>query len=416
MARPTGVAEISAVLRFADRRGLRVAPQGTGHAAAALGDLAGAILLRTSALRDVRVDAARRIARVQAGADWATVTERAAAQGLFGLYGTDASVGVIGYTLGGGVSWYARQRGLASSSVSGVELVTADGEIRRADAEREPDLFWALRGGGGGFGVVTALDVRVFPVERVSAGALWFPIARAAELLAAFHEWATELDDRVTAAIRLMHVPDLPSAPEPLRGKGFVVMQGTLAMPDDEATSALAPLRGLGPAMDTVAGTTSDAVAAVHLAPPGPAPATNDGMILDDLPAGAIDALLRHIGPEARTAVAMIELRVLGGALGRPDPRGGALDRLPGAYLAMAGNVTPDAASVRDTRRDIAALRRDLAAWLNPVDYSNFREVPGAGLFFADDVRDRLARIRRRVDPRGVVLPMHATWTAPAGG
>ncbi len=158
------VADVQATVRAAAARGLRVAPQSTGHHASPMGPLDGTVLLRLSGLRGVSVDPASRTARVEGGAVWADVTAAAGEHGLAALAGSAADVGVAGYTLGGGLSWLARSRGLAANSVTALEVVTADGEHRRVDADHDPDLFWALRGGGGSFAVVTALELSLFPL------------------------------------------------------------------------------------------------------------------------------------------------------------------------------------------------------------------------------------------------------------
>ncbi len=151
------------------RTGLRIAPQGTGHSAGALGSLADTILLSTRHIRGVEIDATRQIARVQAGTLWHEVTEATSRFGLYPLSGSSPDVGVVGYTLGGGLSSFARQHGLASNNVTAIEVVTADGRITRATPSEYADLFWALRGGGS-FGVVTALEFTLFPYREVYRG------------------------------------------------------------------------------------------------------------------------------------------------------------------------------------------------------------------------------------------------------
>ena len=157
-----------------------MAPQRTGHNAEPLGPSAASILLKTDAPGPASRSTPRaRRARVGAGARWEDVVPAASELGLAALHGSTPDVSVAGYTLGGGLGWYARKHGLAANSVSAIEVVTADGEIRRVDAEHEPELFWALRGGGGNFGVVTALEFDLLPVSEVYAGALFFPFERA---------------------------------------------------------------------------------------------------------------------------------------------------------------------------------------------------------------------------------------------
>ena len=171
------VRDVVATIESARVRRLHVAPQGTGHNAAPLESLADTILLRTGALREVQIDPDARVARVEAGALWADVSSAAAEHGLAALAGSSPDVGVVGYTLGGGLSWLGRSHGLAANHVLAIELVTTDGVHRRVDADHHPELFWALRGGGGDYGVVTALEFRLFPIREVYAGARQVPDA-----------------------------------------------------------------------------------------------------------------------------------------------------------------------------------------------------------------------------------------------
>src|SRR5262252_8516986 len=159
----------------------------------------GAILLRTVRMRDVRIDPVTRTARAEAGSLWQDVTVPAAGHGLAALAGTSANVGVTGYTLGGGLGWLARRYGLAANSVTAAELVTPDGDLVRADTGHESELFWAIRGGGGGVGVVTALEMRLYPVRELYAGVLFFPLQRSAEVLHTWRVWTGTVPDDVTS-------------------------------------------------------------------------------------------------------------------------------------------------------------------------------------------------------------------------
>ena len=171
---PTSPQDVVDVVRFARWHGLRVAAQSTGHNAAPLGSLADTILIKTERMRRVSIDPVARIARVEAGVVWLEVVEAAARHGLAALAGSSPDVGVVGYTIGGGMSWLGRAYGLSANNVEAIEVVTADGRLVRADACTETDLFWALRGGGS-FGVVTAIELRLFPVTEVYAGLLATP-------------------------------------------------------------------------------------------------------------------------------------------------------------------------------------------------------------------------------------------------
>ena len=169
---------------YAKAEGLRVGAQRTGHSAEPLGDLAGTLLVRTAAMDTVSIDAERRIARVGAGALWGDLVPQASELGLAACHGSSPTVGIVGYSLGGGVGWYGRKHGLQCNRVTAVELVDASGTERRVDADSDPELFWALRGGGGDFGIVTALEFELLPIAEVFAGALFFPVERASEVLA----------------------------------------------------------------------------------------------------------------------------------------------------------------------------------------------------------------------------------------
>ena len=253
VALPSTVAHVQQVVRAAADAGLRIAPQTTGHNAGPLvaQGLDDVVVVRTERMRQVTIDPARRIARAEGGAVWLDATEPAADHRLAALHGSSPDVGIAGYTLGGGIGWYARKLGLASNSVTAVELVTADGEHVRADARENRELFWALRGGGGSFGVVTALEFRLYPIETAYAGMLVWDRDHAERVLRRWADWAPEAPESVTTALRFLNLPPLPAIPEPLRGRSVVAIDGAVLDCDAEARSILGLLRGLGPEIDT---------------------------------------------------------------------------------------------------------------------------------------------------------------------
>ena len=224
VALPTSAQEVADVIRFARHYGLRVAAQGTGHNAAPLGSLADTVLVRTERMRQVTIDPAARIARAEAGVVWLEVAEAAAEHGLAALAGSSPDVGVVGYTIGGGMSWLGRAYGLSANNVEAIEVVTADGRLRpRRRPGTETDLFWALRGGGGSFGVVTAIELRLFPITEVYAGLLWWPAEAAAAVLQAWRELTQSgLPEEFTTAARLMNVP---ADPRPARAAARQVIR-----------------------------------------------------------------------------------------------------------------------------------------------------------------------------------------------
>src|SRR5262245_60661206 len=213
VALPLDADDVRAIVQHARDHRMGIAPQGTGHAAAALGSLVGTVLVSTREMRGVEIDATRRIARVQAGTLWQEVTEATSPHGLYPLSGSSPNVGVVGYTLGGGLSWLARQHGLAANHVTAIELVTPGGELVRATPWEHMDLFWAVRGGGGSFGVVTALEFWLFPHREVHAGMFLWPYERHVEVLHAWCEWTRSAPEAVTTSLRIAHFPPLDELP-----------------------------------------------------------------------------------------------------------------------------------------------------------------------------------------------------------
>jgi hypothetical protein len=408
VALPESAADAMAVVRWARSRGLRVAPQGTGHNAAAMGSLAHTVLVKTERMRGVEIDAERRIARVEAGVLWGEVSEEAAEHGLAALAGSSPDVGVVGYSLGGGISWLARRYGLAANSVTGVELVNADGELVRADEDNESELFWALRGGGGSFGVVTALEFRLYPIAEVYAGVLFFPIERGREVLYAWRKWIEDVPDEVTSVGRFLQFPPIPDIPEPLRGGSFVVVEATSLLDEAATSELLRPLRELRPAMDTFATIPIARLSSLHMDPEHPVPGAADGMLLRDFPEEAIDAIVAAAGAGSGSPLLSVEVRHLGGALGRRQPGHGALATVEAGFAMFAVGVamTPELGAA--VRAQIEIVQAAIASWDAGRDYLNFteRRERGERLFGGTTYR-RLQTVKGKVDPADVFRSNH---------
>jgi hypothetical protein len=407
-------ADVVETIRFAHAHGLRVAPQATGHHAAPIAELRGTILLRTDRMRAVTVDPARRSVRAEAGAQWNDVATALAPHGLVGLSGSSGDVGVVGYTLGGGCSWFGREYGLACNSVTALELVTGDGRTHRVTADSEPDLFWAVRGGAGNAAVVTAIEFAAYPATEVYAGMTLFPIARAQEVFQTFAGWAQTLPDQASVCVRLLRLPPLPDIPEPLRGNAFVGVDGVFNLPADEAAALVAPLRALGPTIDTFAPIAASTTGQVHMDPPEPVPGCGEGMLLTALPDDAIDAILAVAGPHVDCPLLAVDVRLIGGAIGRPDPAGGAVNHLPGQYLLYAVGIAPVPPAQQQVAAALDALTTALRPWDVGRDYGNFRESPApAERFYPTEVLARLHEIQRRYDPDRTIRAAHP-WAADA--
>jgi hypothetical protein len=400
-------ADVVQAVRYARAREMRIAPLGTGHGVEPLAPLDGAMLLRTAGLTEVRVDPAARTARAGAGALWGEVAGAAARYGLAGLAGSSPDVGVAGYSLGGGLGWLGRRYGLAANSVTAAELVTPDGDLVRADASHEPDLFWAVRGGGG-LGVLTALEMRLYPVTALYAGGLFFPIQRAAEALHAWREWTAGLPDEVTSIAHLVRVPPLPELPEPLRGRAFLVAEAACLGDEITGASLIGPLRRLGPELDTFAMIPAPALGQLNLDPAQPLANRGGGALLTNFPAAAADALIELTGPDSNTALVSIEVRHLGGALGRPAAGGGAQPSLHGSHLVLAAGATPTPELEVAVRTQIQAVKQAMAPWRARYDYFNFAQAPGqAATVLPPDSARRLREIRAVRDADRMIISVH---------
>jgi hypothetical protein len=413
VARPESADDVAAVVEVAREQGLRVAPQGTGHGASPRASLERSVLVDMSRMNAVEIDPGRRRVRLQAGAQWQHVTGPAAEHGLAGLSGSAGDVCVTGYALGGGAGWMARRYGMAAGSIRAAEVVTVDRGPVRTDAENEPDLFWALRGGGGSFGVVTELELELFPVRELYAGVMFWPQDRAAEVLGAWREWTATVPDEMTSLGRLLNFPPFEEIPEPLRGRSFVVVEAAWLGDEAGGSEQLAPLRELRPDMDTFATITPPGLAGLHMDPPEPVPGGGDGMLLGDLPGAAIDALVATAGPGTASPLASIEIRHLGGAVGRPGADHGALGAIDAPYLlfAVGPAMTPEMMAAVVER--VEAVQTALSQW-DGGRLLTFTERPGeTARMFAGDAYRRLRDVKAAYDRRNLIQANHEI--PPAG-
>ena len=405
VALPESPEDVMAIVAFAKANDLRVAPQGTGHGAAAMDRLDETILLKTERMRKVTIDPDTRIARAEAGVIWIEVVEAAAEHGLAALAGSSPDVGVVGYTLGGGLSWLARKHGIGANQVTAIEVVTASGDFVRTDWANEPDLFWALRGGGGAFGIVTAIEFNLFPLDEVYAGILWYPVDRAAEVLKVWRAWTNDLPDEMSSVGRILQFPPIPEIPEPVRGQSFVVVEAIWSGAPDEGERLLEPLRSLGPVMDTVATIPVEELSRLHMDPEGPAPGTGDGGMLDDVDGHLIDLFVEHV---VGTPILSAEIRHLGGAVARRSLQHGAVDVFEAPYIMYAVGIAPTADAREVVDGAVARLRHMLAPWEGEHTYMNFAETrrkPSS--LFSSASYHRLRRIKAIVDPTDLIRSNH---------
>lgn len=397
--------DVSHALRVAATAGVRVAVQGTGHGATET--MQDAILVSTVALDEVTVHADERWARIGAGVKWQAVLEACAPHGLAGLAGSSPDVGVVGYLTGGGIGPVARTHGLASDTVRAFDVVTGDGVIRRATATENADLFWGLRGGKGALGIVTAVEIDLVEQATLYAGALWFDAASVPSVIRTWSVWSTLLPEAGTTSFAVMRLPDLPMFPEPLRGRTTVSVRFAWTGDPSQGAQMIQALRSVAePLIDTVRVMPYAELGDVHTDPIDPMPLHEEHSLLSTFGPEAAERLIELAGPAAPTALAMVEVRQLGGKV--RDDRG-----VPSAFayrdagfsVFSLGVLIPEIA--QSVVSDSARLHSGLAPWATDGGLPNFTDTSGpvwAARVFPAEVARRLQTLSLVYDPDAVLL------------
>jgi FAD/FMN-containing dehydrogenase len=392
-------ADVVAAVRLAAGAGRPVAVMNTGHAASVPAD--GAVLVRTGRLNRVDVDPVRRTARIEAGAVWRDVIEAATAYGLAPLNGTSPQVGAVGYTLGGGVGLMARRFGFAADHVRWLDVVTADAQTRHVTADVDADLFWALRGAGANFGVVTAMEVDLFPVASVLGGELGFEAAVSEDVLHGYAGWAREVPETMASSVMLLGYPDDPTVPRELRGRHITHVRIAYTGADDaEGYGWVERLRRIGPrAVDTVRVMPYAEIGTIHHEPTDvPVPAFDRNILLHDFDHDAASMLYAHAGPGTDVPF-LTEVRAWGGALSRSPAVPNAIGGRDAAYSLLG--ISDPAAGSRARRDDLLAVMRP---WATGMTYANFAGVEDSSvdavrLAYRPEDFARLQDLKARYDP-----------------
>jgi FAD/FMN-containing dehydrogenase len=404
------VDDVAATIDFAREQGLGVAAQGTGHGATPMGPLDEVVLLKTERMRGIRIDAEARTGRVEAGVIWRDFLNAAGEHGLAGLAGSSPDVGVIGYSLGGGLGWLGRRYGFSCNSVRAIELVTADGAQVRVDAGNEPELFWALRGGGGNFGVVTAMEMDLYPAASVYAGSLVLPTEHGREIFQRYREWTETVPDELTSIARFLHLPPIPQVPEPLRDRPVVTLGACFLGEESEGAELIAPLREIAePIMDLFQTMPASQIVQVHMDPEEPVPGLGHHALIRELPEEAVDAFVEAAGVDSGSPLLLAELRQLGGALSRSAADAGALSHLDAAFVFNGVGMLMGPHMAEPIDRHLDHVCDAMEPWTAAGRYFNFSErlAPPEDHFPGETGR-RLAEIKARWDPDGVIRANHA--------
>lgn len=399
--------DVVAAVNYARQNGLGVAVQSTGHGNIRPAD--DCLLVLTRAMQGLNIDPEAKTARVEAGLKWGTVLAAAQRYGLAPLLGSSPMVGVVGYTLGGGLGWLGRKFGLATDNVLQFELVTMDGQLRTVSARENPDLFWGLRGGGSSLGIVTAMTIRLFPVRQVYAGNLFYPASMAQEVFRRYRDWIANAPDELTSSVLVMNFPPLPQVPDFLRGQSFAIVRGCFCGAEADGEALLRYWREWHPPqVDDFKSIPFSEAASISQDPVDPMPAFNSGAWLRELNNEAIDTIVTYgLGKESFPQLVFVEVRHAGGAIGRvPEEEAVFGNRGSSLLLSMVGLI-PTEGAYQHLAEYAGRFKQELGGALSGGVYMNFLEGEEAQQRIRDGLvaggYERLARLKSQVDPENLL-------------
>lgn len=406
VARCTGPADVAAVIGIAAEAKLPLAVRSGGHSMGFHGTCDGGIVIDLSPLKSVEVDVERQTVTVGAGCVWADVHKATQQFGLGVPSGPIGSVGVGGLTLGGGIGWMARKHGLTADNLLSAEVVTPDGNVRRASVDENPDLFWGLCGGGGNFGVVTELELAAHPVGMIYGGMIAFPLERGRDFLAFYREWASTLPDEVTTLVLRLNIPPVPFVPAELHHRPVYAV-ALCGLGDHEAAAeAVAPLRAFSePLIDMIQPMPYVALCTMFddAVIPGAHFAGHSGMTTE-LSDELIDVIIEHAA-ELPPPLAMVQIQQLGGALARiPTENGAYCHRDKGYMVTFFGDWhQPEFAEANLSWAEATwqALRPRLAGLY--VGFLGSGEKDRLGEVYDEATLARLKELKRRYDPTNLL-------------
>lgn len=401
IVRPADAADVARTVEFARSSGLPLAVRGGGHSLAGHGTCDDGIVLDVSTLRSLNIDATARTAWAGGGITAGEYTRAAASHGLATPLGDSPSVGIAGLALGGGIGLLHRRHGLTIDSMTAAEIVTADGQVLRADERHHADLFWAIRGGGGNFGVVTRLQFRLADVSMVTGGMLILPATP--QSLAAFMDAALNAPESLSGVIMVMAAPPLPFLPPDVHGRVIIMallaVDGTAA----EGERALAPFRRIAtPVADTVR---PQQYAGLYDAPEGPHPAAVSfrSFFMDSFDGVDADVLLGALQEAGRPGV-LAQLRVLGGAVARVPVDATAFAHRDRALLVAAAAMygSRDDAPGYDEWTEQTATRLRHGAPASYVNFEGREDVDAVRAAYPGSTWQRLCAVKAKYDPANV--------------
>jgi FAD/FMN-containing dehydrogenase len=399
IVKASGSADVAHTVLFARDSGLELAVRGGSHSVAGYGTSDGGIVLDLSAMKGLHIDPERRLAWAQAGLTAGEYTAAAAAHGLATPFGDTGSVGISGLTLGGGIGWLVRKYGLAIDALVSVEIVTADGRLITASAEEHSDLFWAVRGGGGNFGVVTRFQFRLFPVGMVFGGALFMPPTK--DVLRSLGPIAASAPEALTTISMLMPAPPAPFIPAELHGQPTLAIMFVFDGDPEGGQAAIEPFRQVAtPMAELVMPMPYPGIYALVKDAENPGLSTHRSLFLATLDDTAIDAILEHTGSPSSPAT-MTQIRILGGAMARVPAGDTAFAHRDSGVMVVMMTPFEDPAEAPVHKAFIQAYYEALRPGSTGV-YANFLEAEGEARVheaYPDLTYRQLANVKRRYDP-----------------
>lgn len=407
----TGTEDVQAAIRLARRHRLTVGAQPVGHGAS-WATSGGMILLRTGALNAIDLatsDQGGKVVRVGAGVRWRDLTKVLAGSGMISLPGSSGDPSVVGYTLNGGVSWFGRKHGFAANHVRAIELVDAEGHHLRVTKDAFPDLFWALRGGGGEFAVVTAMELELLPEPQIYGGRMMWYAENARELLRAFAEVTATAPEELSLWAWLINMPDVDFVPPPMRGRWMVAIDSTFLGDGDDAEKLLAPIRAVAePLLDGVGEVPLDKVTEIAQEPEEPMPGVGQVVMLKEFSPATIDALLELVlDRPAPSPLMLVEVRHVGGAFTRPGKHAAAVGTMDDPYFLLLGGMATAPGHGPAIQAEIDTVEAGLSPWVGGLLPPSMAHGEPVEQIHSEATLVRLREIKNRVDPGNLFRGNH---------
>ena len=403
----SGTADVVDAVNFAREQGLTVAVRGGGHSIAGLSAIDGGMLIDLAPMRGVQVDPEKRLAYVQGGALWGDVDRETQAFGLVAPGGVVSDTGVAGLTLGGGYGWVRRKYGLSCDRLVEAQVVCADGQVRKASADENPDLYWGLRGGGGNFGVVTSFTFELHPLgPEVAFSATFYPVEEYAQILRGWREYLADAPNEVTSVCVSITFPANPEMPEAVHDRPVVIVGGVYAGDVDEGMKATQPLRELGTALFDMSGPTPYAGVQTGFDPLFPRNELRaywKSQYLDELSDEAIEAIAAQ-AQDRPAPLTLVNTFHMGGAIADVDPEDTAFATRSAPFMVSIDGMWSDSGDDADNIAWVRSAWEEVKKFGTGDVYLNFTgladEAPSAGVdtAFGRNLQ-RLAEVKATYDP-----------------